>query len=202
MKKILINKPQQQRSKEKFNAILRACPIVLDEFGFRKTTVAKIALEADVSTSTVYDYFSNKEAVLIAYLDEQLKKGLVEVAYDAKHSSQDALTTLKNFIGAGLDFAQQQSNIIKVIMTELPTQLDQINLAGSREKILQISKDFAASQRLSIANKDTSLMIYSLTNIVLGFQLRTALARDDSFTQEAVVEELTQIVSQYMGIKE
>ena len=89
MKEIIINKPQQIRSKAKFEAVLQALPRVLQELGYHKTTTARLAVEADISIGSLYDYFSCKEAIFIAYVDFELEKALEEVGFQARHSIKE-----------------------------------------------------------------------------------------------------------------
>lgn len=198
MKEIIIKKPKQKRSQAKFLAILQACPRVLQDEGYKKTTTARLALEADVSIGSLYDYFSCKEAVFIAYLDYALNEALDEVEQEARYSTRDTLPTLKTLVQVGVDFAFEQREILKVVFTEFPTMLDKIDLADSREKVAGIALLFATRLPANIDENKARLMIYSLTNIVLGFQFRIALMPDEGFEREQIVEQLFDIVSGYL----
>lgn len=197
MKEILIKKPKQKRSQAKFDAILDALPDTIKLYGFKKTTTAKIALEANVGMSTVYDYFSCKEAIFVSYLDDRLEQAIDDVSYHAIHSTSGPQETMKAFIRAGLNFANQHSGLIRVALSEFPNDLDKINLVRSREKIKQIGIDFALSQNIPLPAENLSLMIYSLTNIIVSFQIRSVIAPEKDLDDEAIVDELTKIVSLY-----
>ncbi|NRB39459.1 MAG: TetR/AcrR family transcriptional regulator [Pseudomonadales bacterium] len=198
MKEIIIKKPQQSRSKQKFSAILAACPRVLQEFGFKKSTAAKMALEADVSIGTFYDYFSCKEAVYIAYLDSELNKALDKVAKKAGSKNMAAKELLRQLITAGVDFAFQQREIIKIAFNHFPDQLHVISLEKSREKLQKIALAFAHNQPIHFTNKDPELMMYTLTNIILGFQFRIVVMPNDGFSKDVIVDELTDIMANYI----
>ena len=198
MREIIIKAPQQQRSRQKFEAILQACPVVLKEFGYKKATTARIALEADVSIGSVYDYFSCKEAIILAYLDFELDKTLASVAFQARHSQLGIDDTLRAFIQSGIDFAHNQRHVIKIIFTEFPALLQAINLSATRERLMHIAADFAENSQIQLKNRNPELMIYSLTNIILGFQFRIALIQDGNFQREQIVNELHAIISNYL----
>lgn len=198
MKEIIIKRPQQKRSKQKFSAILAACPRVLHSFGFKKSSAAKIALEADVSIGTFYDYFSCKEAVYIAYLDSELNKALERVAKKAGSKNIAAQDILRQLITAGVDFAFQQRDIIKIVFNHFPEHLHAITLENSRAKLEKIALTFAHNHPLHFANKDPDLMLYTLTNIILGFQFRIVVMPDDGFSKEMIIGELTDIVANYI----
>jgi AcrR family transcriptional regulator len=200
MKKITIKKPQQIRSKAKYEAILQACPSVLAEVGYRKTTTARIALEADVSIGSLYDYFSCKEAIFIAYIDFELHKALGKVIFDAKNTRIDAITALRNFISVGIHFAYDQQPIIQLLFTEFPTELANINLSESKKSITDIAMQFSQTHNIVLAEKNIPLMLYSLTNIILGFQCRIALMPNNDFERDTIIDELTDIIRSYIGI--
>lgn len=201
MKDIIIKKPQQRRSKDKFQAILQASIRVLNTYGFEKTTTAKIALEAEVSIGTLYDYFSCKEAVLIAYIDDQLNKALSEVYEMAQNNESAPKETLKALIQVGVNFAYQHRDIIKLIFTYFTSDIRLINLQQSKDQLTAIALEFANNKQLLIKDKDPNLMIYAMTNVILGFQCRIVLMPSEDFDVEVIVRELTQIVSDYIFIQ-
>ncbi len=93
--------PQQERSKEKVDRILSAATTCFDTKGYAKTTMSHIAREADVSTGTVYAYFTDKDDVLKqimhAHAENMLQpseKYLSELEEDAR--VRDVLITLLN----------------------------------------------------------------------------------------------------------
>lgn len=59
---------------DKKSAILRAAERKFEEKGFRKTTIAEIAKEADVSVRTLYAYFPNKEGLFQAVRRPELRE--------------------------------------------------------------------------------------------------------------------------------
>ena len=64
-----IRQPQQERSIEKKNKIIRAGYELFSEVGYYGTNTVEIAKRAGVSTGIVYGYFSDKRDVLLCVLD-------------------------------------------------------------------------------------------------------------------------------------
>ena len=58
--------PNQERSRQRVASILAATVKLVEEQGYEATTTAMIAKEADVPIGTLYQFFSNKEAILEA----------------------------------------------------------------------------------------------------------------------------------------
>jgi AcrR family transcriptional regulator len=65
-------KPQQARSKELVNAILEASLKLIAKEGFDAFTTPRVAEMTGISVGSLYQYFSNKEEIFLALLDQQL----------------------------------------------------------------------------------------------------------------------------------
>lgn len=200
MKEIKVKKPQQKRSKAKFLAVLKVFPRVLADYGYAKTTTARLALEADISIASLYDYFSCKEAVFMAYIDHELTRVLQDVADKAVVSNSSPESTLSCLLDSGLAFAYQQRPILQLMAAELPTIWRHIDLSDSRQQINQIALSFSEQHSLHVKNDDVQLMVCCLTNIMLGFQLRIIFLPDEGFGREEIFKELKIIVGRYLGV--
>ncbi len=197
MKEIIIKTPRQKRSKLKFSSILQATARVLACDGFQKTTTANIAIEAEVGIASVYDYFSCKEALVIALVDNELKQCLAQVLEKAEQgiNAEDSLQAL---IEEGIGFAIEQQVLLRTLFIHMPEYIAEINLVQSREAIQAIALQYAQQHQYAIkplnSEQDVNLLLYSLINIVLGFQFRIAIMQDQSFDKGLVVEQLMVIV--------
>src|ERR1700730_16637798 len=84
---------KKQRTRE---TIARAAHELFAERGYHATTLPDIAEAADVSTRTIFAYFSSKEDILFsdfAVMREALAQQLAE-----RPEGQDALETVRKFI--------------------------------------------------------------------------------------------------------
>ncbi|HQQ64488.1 MAG TPA: TetR/AcrR family transcriptional regulator [Pseudomonadales bacterium] len=197
-KKIWIRKPLQQRSKAKFDAVLAALPQVLHQCGWRKTTTAQLALEADISIGSLYNYFSCKDAVLLAYLDDRLHVALDSVLHAVSESDFDPYRFIRAFVSSGVDFAYEHRDVLRIALQVFPEKMLDPDLADSRAKLLQIINQSAAKKTFTLKKRDPRLATYTLANIILGFQFRTVVMPDEGLKREAVVEELSEIIANYL----
>ncbi len=62
--------PQQERSRMTVEAILEATAHILAEEGYDKTNTNHIALRAGVSIGSLYQYFPNKESLMVALMEQ------------------------------------------------------------------------------------------------------------------------------------
>ena len=58
--------PQQTRSRDKVARVLAAADRLLASHGAEALTTTRVAAAAGVSVGTLYQYFANKEAILVA----------------------------------------------------------------------------------------------------------------------------------------
>jgi len=66
--------PAQRRSRERVLRILIAATELLAEGGVDAVTMRSLAERTGIPASTIYRYFDNREAVIGAYLDDQLEE--------------------------------------------------------------------------------------------------------------------------------
>jgi len=62
--------PQQARSRQKRDALLRAAARLFEEHGYESTTADDIAAAADVSIGTFYSYFHNKRQIFLTLYND------------------------------------------------------------------------------------------------------------------------------------
>jgi len=77
--------PRQARSRVTVDAILEACARLLERDGYAALTTNHVARRAGVSIGTLYEFFPNREAIVLALarkrlerLAEEVRAGLVE----------------------------------------------------------------------------------------------------------------------------
>lgn len=82
--------PSQQRAIDSVERILAAAATLLDEKGYDHLTTISIAKQAGASIGSVYQYFPNKQAIMVALFERWLaldNQALEEVEASAKYDS-------------------------------------------------------------------------------------------------------------------
>ena len=90
--------PRQARSRASFEAILGGCARVLERGGYESLTTNHVAAAAGVGIGTLYDFFPNREAIVVALAEQRLgrladevKAGLAAAAELDAHGAIDLL---------------------------------------------------------------------------------------------------------------
>lgn len=113
--------PRQSRSKATVDAILTGTAQVLVEHGYEGATTARVAERAGVSVGSLYQYFSNKEA-LVAALVEGYADGLVALMEQALADSKNARLEdgMRAVIRVGIDAHRVSPTLHKVLSEQVP----------------------------------------------------------------------------------
>lgn len=98
--------PRQQRSQQTVDRIVEAAARVFDDVGYLATTTNEIAADAGVSIGSLYQYFPNKDALLI------------EIARRHISGSLDAFDELMNGLGSKAPLGQMIGYVIELLVDQ------------------------------------------------------------------------------------
>ncbi len=144
--------PLQRRSRETVDVILDAAAQVFAERGYSGGTTNRIAERAGVSIGSLYEYFPNKDAILVSLAERHLARMLLEVEAllaSALARPEPIEALLRRFVGAMLDVHERNPDLHRVVFSEAPhppelhacvLQMEE-KLAHSVEVILRRSPD-------------------------------------------------------------
>jgi AcrR family transcriptional regulator len=115
-------KPVQRRSTATVERILQAAAQVFERHGYAAGTTNRIAAQADVSIGTLYQYYPNKDAVLVALVERHLNDA-VEMLMPllAELAAQPPLRqALDRALNAMLELHRHQPKLHRVLFEEAP----------------------------------------------------------------------------------
>jgi AcrR family transcriptional regulator len=95
--------PRQQRSQRTVERILEAAAHIFDEVGYSETSTSDIASEAGVSIGSLYQYFPNKDSMLLALTQTHIESTTIKLSqmisgFDPNADLADVLRSLINFL--------------------------------------------------------------------------------------------------------
>lgn len=115
--------PTQDRARATVDVILEAAAEVFARHGYAAGTTNRIAERAGVSVGSFYQYFPNKDAVLVALVERHVVAGTesVQALLDSAVADPgDLRALLKAFVGAMLALHAQEPDLHRVLFEEAP----------------------------------------------------------------------------------
>ncbi len=115
--------PRQQRSRATWDAILDAAAQLFGQMGYAATTTNKVAERAGVSIGSLYQYFPDKDALLMALAERHLSEAtdvLVEVFVALQRDQPDLQGTLTRLIDAVVALHRQDPAMHRLLFDQTP----------------------------------------------------------------------------------
>jgi AcrR family transcriptional regulator len=191
--------PKQQRSVETTEAIFEATARILESVEVNELTTIRIAELSGYGVGTVYDYFPNKEAILVAMARRELEKTFrsVQKIMTADRQSDDESMTRLAMRAAIRGFGGRQ-RLRRILLETMIAQGHSAELAQPVERIAQylvgneIGEAGASMRRLRPES------LYVLTRAVIGVIRASVMEGNSRFSQQLLENELTELTEAYV----
>ena len=140
--------PRQERSRLTVERILDAAARIFQDQGYAGATTNEIADEAEVSVGSLYQYFPNKDAILVALTRRHIETataGLVELVLGLSPEGG-----IRETIRAVVDFLVEQHDLdelhLLVMHTAPRTYEINVELEGAKKQLVDMTSHFLSSQ--------------------------------------------------------
>lgn len=140
--------PRQERSRRTVARILDAAARIFHEQGYAAATTNDIADEADVSVGSLYQYFPNKDALLVALTTRHIEDttaGLADLL-----SGLNAEVGFDRILRAVVDFLVEQHELDELhllVMHQAPrTHAINLELERARSQLVETTSHLLASR--------------------------------------------------------
>lgn len=151
--------------------LLAAATRVFAEKGFSRATTREVARVAGVSEGTIYNYFEDKEALLMAILDQ-----LNETEWRAEDFEEGMATGLRSFmqeyLGRRMSLIWQNREVFRVILSEMlvNAKLRETYLEQVVKPTMEIGEENFRSraERGEVRVTDVPLTVRIMAGTVLG----------------------------------
>lgn len=113
--------PRQHRAEATRQRILAAAAHVFADFGYAAGTTNRIAERADISIGSLYQYFPNKDSILIELMTVHTQEGFAAVQRHLAAGLPDSLAdALRIFVRAAIDNHRDNPKLHRVLFEEAP----------------------------------------------------------------------------------
>jgi AcrR family transcriptional regulator len=196
-------RPVQQRSEATVEAILQAAAQVFERRGYAAGTTNRIAERAGVSIGTLYQYFPNKDAILVALVHRHLAE------------STAALQPHLQRLGSGADFDDVLPDIVQAMVTmhalapglhrvlfeetQLPPTL-RAELDELEDQLIELAAQALAVDPSAVPN-NPRLTARIVISTIEGLTHRLVLRPPPGVGPEAIAGEITKLVRAYTQLR-
>jgi AcrR family transcriptional regulator len=193
--------PRQARSRQTVDAILVAAAQVFERRGYAAGTTDAIAERAGVSVGSVYQYFPNKDAILVALVERHVEEGFAMVSRllrEARGEPVEIGPLLRRFVDAMIALHQREPRLHRVLFEEIPLPLSVRRELERREEAIAEEVAALIVEGLGPALRNPSLTAYMLVHSVEGLVHDFVLHPPRDFEAGAFAEELVCMLRGYL----
>ena len=197
--KVARNPPRQPRSRATVAAILDAMIRVLDREGSDAATTTRVAEVAGCSVGTLYQYFSNRDAILDALQDRELARA-TELMHGvlARGANGSGAEVARAVVTGLLDLYAAAPALHRVLVIEglRVTPPDRVQAFDVR--VVNLIRAFLGSTSIAIRRRNLDAAAFVIYQSVRATMLARLLEAPPQIDDETLIEELTDLVLRYL----
>lgn len=189
--------PKQARSKSTVEAIVEATAQVLITDGFDKASTNRIAERAGVSIGSLYQYFPNKEALVLAVSRRHTGEMLAVLEPDGSTLTGPLPEVVRSVIGAIIrahahDPELHRTLVVEVLRIGLPHAIEQSRRARALVRAFLEARD----DEIIVTNLDAAAGVLVAT--VIGAVHAAVLEDVELLQSPAFEDELVALIVRYL----
>jgi AcrR family transcriptional regulator len=167
--------PRQARARRTVEAIVEAAAQVFEREGYARATTDRIAERAGVSIGTLYQYFPNKDALLVALAQQHVDAGVTRVREllaagggSAGLARVGLADILRAFITELVELHRNQPRLHRLLFAEAPVATDQHQRMSAVEDELAAAIAELLEQHPEVEVADPMLAAWMLVHVTQG----------------------------------
>jgi AcrR family transcriptional regulator len=191
---------KQARAQATVDAIVEAAAQVFESLGYATATTNRIAERAGVSIGSLYQYFPNKDAILVALARRHLEQGMTMLAPQLQRLGEGEAwdAVLPDVVDAMVAMHAVAPMLHRCLFeeTRLPKEL-QDELEALEDALVDVTAQALAADPPR-ASGDTRLAARIVVNAIEGLTHRLVLRPLPGVDSEQVAQEITALVRAYV----
>ncbi|WP_082948715.1 TetR/AcrR family transcriptional regulator [Mycobacterium sp. 1274756.6] len=181
--------PQQIRAQRTIEEILAASAQLLDRDGYQGLSTNRIAEEAHLSIGTVYRYFADKDAIVLAlrgHAEEDIMRRLVAALAEAL--SMEVTAGARHVLAVLVDALEEHRGVMGAVINDLPMGSQSNVLPGIEEHLHHLARLTLLQHYPQLDSADADEIIYLGMGTVLQLALRIAIDRPPGMSKESLLD--------------
>jgi AcrR family transcriptional regulator len=183
--------PQQERSRRTVERIVAAAARVLEREGDRAATTNRIAAEAGVSPGSLYQYFADRDDLLVEVTRRYVEEFEARVVPALRRAArEDVVPGIVTVVGATLDAMEDRAPLLRALMARVPGDRQEEVTRALRARATDFVYASTARHRPDLSHAELERVTWMLVELAQTLPLRYVLDRPpiprDVFVQDTV----------------
>ncbi|CAB4908686.1 unannotated protein [freshwater metagenome] len=183
--------PQQERSRQTVERIVAAAARVLEREGDRAATTNRIAAEAGVSPGSLYQYFADRDDLLLAVTERVVAEFEARVVPALRQAArEDVVAGIVTVVGATLDAMEDRAPLLRALTARVPGNRQEEVLRALRARVTDFVYASTARNRPELSPIELERITWMLVELAQSLPLRYVLDRPpiprDEFVRDTV----------------
>ena len=194
-------RPRQARSKATVDTILEATTRVLVKQGFDGLSTNAVAGAAGVSIGSLYQYFPNKEALVLALIERHMEEMNTAILAELTRVAKLPLAEAARCVVELTIRAHAVDPELHRVLTEQVPRIGKLARLREMDEIChRMVAGLLAARRNEIAIRDPDLAAFILVSTIESVVHRAALLYPQRLRDPRLVDETTLLVTRYLGV--
>ena len=192
-------RPSQARSRDTVDVILRAAARVFASQGYAAGTTNRIAEAAGVSVGSLYEYFPNKDALLVALMEAHIAEGqalLEQAAASVTARSSSLRSAVRQLVEAMIALHARDRALHRVLFEEAPLPPRLRRQLADAERVIAARVAGYLHSHPDVTAPDASLAAMVVVQAVEALTHKLVVHGSDDLAAQA--DELVALVVAYL----
>jgi len=181
--------PTQKRAQQTINEIFESTAHLLERDGYHAVSTNQIAKHAHLSIGTVYRYFADKDAIVVAMrarTEEDIMRRLVSAL--AEGLSLDMVAGARHVLSALVDALEDHRGVMSAVINDLPMGTQSNVLPGIEDNLHHIARLALLHHYPRLPDPVVDELLYLGMGMMLQLALRIAIDRPAGMTKESLLD--------------
>lgn len=193
--------PVQERSQLTVDSLVDAAIQIFEEYGYAAGTTARIAERCGISVGSLYQYFPNKDAILIAVALRHLSEGeamLGQLLREPADSTMPLDALLRKWVEAMVTLHASHPRLHRMLFEQVALPPVVWETVKTLEQTAARHLAELLTARHDVAMPDPHLAAHLVIELIEAATHRLVLHPPAQYTRERCVDELVHLLTTYL----
>jgi AcrR family transcriptional regulator len=190
--------PRQERSRFTVEAILQATAHLLTEKGYDQTNTNLIAELAGVSIGSLYQYFPNKESLIVALMEQHSQEIAELVESKLNHLFDDPPEiAIPELVKAVIAVHGINPRLHQVLSEEIPRS-ERLKMHQTDDRIAELLREYLQRWRDRLKPQSIEMTVFILSRTVESLCHSAVIEHPQVFNNEQFEMEVSKLLISYL----